>query len=423
MEKFKIGLRAQDFHDGYRDVATYTPRDVYLRNTLIIGKAAALAMHLRGIGYISNYDHLVMMAAELGINSIELETVLRELEEVQFVRVVKEGFKVKRVEITVPELRPGYEELAERWNNLNPSELEQATLETVDKVISIPSLSEKICEELGISEQDMELITDLGTNGKLLDMVETQQGKMLFSPVSVEEDPKPLLELVQRFPVEEVAKSMEHIHKSQGLYLGDTKHKTDQVLTEASRTGILAPAEVIAGSDQKTFWFAPYGGLKSEERIVLDKARAILACVRYGQRFAVGTKIRDPQRLLRSLAERGRLDYHPFARDQYGILVSRAIGFVVKGRTPSGLTGYEFRLHVTPENSKALAIAIDLLETGEAPTVKLDLNAKDILVEPTSYVSPIRARARVSREGKASPYTRRKIVEELSKIARGVYRA
>ena len=422
MEKFKIGLRAQDFHDGYRDVVTYTPRDVYLRNTLLIGKAATLSMHLRGIGYISNYEYLIMMAAELGINSIELETVLSELEEVKFARVVKEGSSIKRVEITVPELRSGYEELAERWKNLKPSELEIATLETVDKVIHIPLNLEDIQKEIGFSPTDFELVTDLGINGKLLDIVETPNGKMLFSPLTVEENPKPLIELVQNYPSEEVSKALAEVHNFQGIYLGEGSHISNQILTEAARTGVLAPADVIAGADSKTFWFIPAGGLKEEEKIVLDKARAILACVRYGQQFASGTKIIYPKKLLHALADRKRLAYHPFARDQYGILVTRNIGSVHKGKTPRGLTGYEFRLNETPENMKALAIAIDYLETGESPTVKLDLDAQEILVEPASYISPIRSRAKVAREGKASPVTRRKIVEEMSKIVRGVYR-
>ena len=423
VDKFRIGLRTQDFSDGYRDVSVYTPRDVHLHNTILVGKAASLAVHLRGLGYINDYQQLLMMAAELGINSIELPSVLRELEEIEFVRIVRRGAAIHRIEIGVPELRAGYEELADRWNDLGPSEIERATIDVVDRVITVPQLADELIDQFGLSADDFAVVSDLAANGNLIQMIDTVDGKMVYSPLAIEEDPRPMIELVKRFEADKIGQAFAQVREEQGLYVDDSQLKSDQVLSEVVQAGVLAPVEVTAGTDRRMFVFTPRGGLKPEDKVVLDKARAILACVRYGQHFAKGTKIRMPSRLLRVLQSRGSLDYHPFARDQYGVLVTKGIGFVEEGKTPTGLTGFQFHLHETPDNKKALQMAIELLETGEAPSTTVDLDAREILASPGSYVTPIRARARVAREGSTSPAVRRTIIDEMSKIARGMFDA
>jgi hypothetical protein len=83
MDSITIALRAQDFHEGLRHVGTFGPKDVYYSKTLIIGKAATLAMHLRGLLYINDFMQLQYAASSLGIGQ-ELPLVLHELEEVDF---------------------------------------------------------------------------------------------------------------------------------------------------------------------------------------------------------------------------------------------------------------------------------------------------------------------------------------------------
>ena len=86
MEDSLIGIHAQDFHEGLREVAAFGPKEAHLQKTLLIGKTATLAMHLKGLNYVTDHHALTYLAAELGISGLELDRVLRELEELDFGR-------------------------------------------------------------------------------------------------------------------------------------------------------------------------------------------------------------------------------------------------------------------------------------------------------------------------------------------------
>src|SRR5688572_122352 len=115
MNPIQIALRAQDFHESLRATGVFGPKEVVFKRTLLVGKAASLAMHLRGLLYVDDVSQLEYVAASLGIPALELPTVLRELEEVSFVSVVKKDDEINRVECRIPEFRSGYEDLGERW--------------------------------------------------------------------------------------------------------------------------------------------------------------------------------------------------------------------------------------------------------------------------------------------------------------------
>ena len=58
MDSLIMGLRAQDFHESLKNTATFGPKEVHYKNALLIGKAATLAMHLRGLLYV--HDHRLL---------------------------------------------------------------------------------------------------------------------------------------------------------------------------------------------------------------------------------------------------------------------------------------------------------------------------------------------------------------------------
>jgi len=150
MDSLLIGLRAQDFHESLKNTTTFGPKDVHYKNTLLIGKAAALAMHLRGLLYINNYTQLEYAAASLGISSLELPLVLDELEEVDFVSIVRLGSKIHRIDIRVPEFRSGYTDLGERLKLLKPSEVELASIHLLSKLYDGPDDRDSLLKSFGL---------------------------------------------------------------------------------------------------------------------------------------------------------------------------------------------------------------------------------------------------------------------------------
>src|SRR5436305_12481469 len=105
MENLIIGLRTQDFHESLKITSTFGPKDVHYGKTLLVGKEASLAMHLRGLLFIDDEKQLKYAASTLGIGSLELPAVLHELEEIDFLTVVRSGERIRRIDIRVPEFR------------------------------------------------------------------------------------------------------------------------------------------------------------------------------------------------------------------------------------------------------------------------------------------------------------------------------
>ena len=417
--KYLIGIRAQDFHEGLKEVPTDPLIEVEFRNTVLIGKAATLAMHLKGLLHVSDYRALQYMAAQLGIRVNELDVVLKELHEIEFINVVKVGGRFKRLEIKVPELRDGYEDLGERWEYLKPTGLEQAGVTVLQNVIELPRTEFFLLDDLNVDSSDVDIIMDVGSAGALIDKYEIPGEEPIFySPLCIEEDPRPIIELAERFPAEEIVKSFETINEYQGLPRENRKIRSNEIIEEAILSGVLAPTKIDTPQGEKQFLFTPRSGIKKEEKIILDKARAILACVRSGQHYAVGRAIHKPRRILETLRYSKRFKKsHPDLKIQYGALVAKQIGIPIEG--PPGR--YNFKVNDTPENIKAFDVAIEMLEIGEAPSARIDLSAKKLLLQPSSYTGAITTRARVAKNMQRSKTSQTKIIEELTKIARGIH--
>ncbi len=186
MDKLNIGLRTQDFHEGLRETKAFGPKEAYFENTLLIGKAAVLSMHLKGLLYVDDYTILKYAAGQLGIGALELPSVLEELEAIDFVSTVRSGDTIKRVDIRVPEFRTGYEELGERWNILKPTEIEQASVETLQNLLTVPIKEDYIINSLGMKPGEFSILRDVMGSAQLLSIQTVSGEKVIFSPLAVD---------------------------------------------------------------------------------------------------------------------------------------------------------------------------------------------------------------------------------------------
>jgi hypothetical protein len=416
MDKLDIGLRTQDFHEGLRETKAFGPKEAYFENTLLIGKAGVLAMHLRGLLYIDDYIVLKFAAGQLGIGALELPAVLRELEEVDFIRVIRSGEQIKRIDIRVPEFRNGYEDLGVRWQDLGPSEIEQAGVETLQGLMRLPIKEADLIRSLGIKPEEYAILRDVMENGQVLRIQTIAGEKIIYTPLAVDGNPTVYLQWTEKFP-SKVSEALKILTDHQGMPITDPIISSNASLQDAILTGVLVPVRVKGSTGEQEFLFAPRGGLTSEERIILDKARAILACVRYGQKFAAGRPILYPKRILETLHDNKRFRKgHPDLYTQYGVLVEKFIGHPID----EGGGRWNFEIHDTAENMKAFDIAISLLEIGETPTAKLDIEARKAVLATSDYLSPPSTRVRLAESFKGSPETQAEIIKQLSAIGRGM---
>jgi hypothetical protein len=416
MDSVILGLRAQDFHESLKNTSAFGPKDVHYKKTLLIGKAAVLAMHLRGLLYIKDYTQLEYAAASLGISSLELPIVLGELEEVAFISIARSGSVIRRVEIRVPEFRSGYKELGDRLKDLNPSEIEIASLMALAKLYSGPAEKDKLLRSIGLDSTQLSIMVDVMESGLLLATQVVEGQPLIYTPLAVDGNPSIYLEWAQKFP-SEVAVIMQLLKEHQGMPLSDPSMTNRSAIGAAIDTGVLMPVEINGATGVQSFVFAPHGGLSQEEYIILDKARAILGCVRYGQNFSSGRPIKYPKLILERLRDRKRFKKgHPDLMSQYGLLVEKFIGHPID--VGNGM--WNFEVDDTDENMKALNVALEMLEHGDAPSAKIDIEAQKALLNPSGYQGPLPTRMKLSKGIKSSPKTRAEIINQMGKLMRGV---
>lgn len=410
-----IALRAQDFHEALKETTSFGPKDVHFEKTLLVGKAASLAMHLKGLLYIDEMDGLKYAAAELGISGLELRPVLRQLEIVDFVRLKTSGDEIKRIDVRVPEFRSGYEDLGVLWKDSKPSEIEKSGVAVLQTLLSKP-MKESGLKDLGLDNTAQSILYDVMGSGQLLRIQPVDGQRVLYSPLAVDANPGPYLQWTEKYS-DRVSGLLKSLTSHQGIPLSSETFTGNEVVQDAILTGVLMPVRVQGTTGEQQFLFAPKGGLKAEERVILDKARAIIASVRYGQNFAAGRPIQYPRAILKQLRDNKRFRKgHPDLSSQYSLLVEKLIGRPVK--EDNGF--WNFYINDTEENLMALDVAIDMVEYGESPNLRLKLAAKNALLSPRGYLGPASARPRLATAITGSPETRAEILKKLGELGRGI---
>ena len=411
-----IGLRTQDFHESLRGTTTFGPKEVEFRTTLLVGKAASLAMHLRGLPFVDNVQSLSYAASSLGIGGLELDAVLRVLEELNFVSVARgTGGGIKRVDVRVPEYRSGYADLGRRWRELSPGGLEQVGISTLQWLHGTPVPEDQLIQWSGLDARGYGVLKDVMAAGKLIEVHAIDGRRTVYTPLAVDGNPQLYLQWANSFPTE-VRTVLDTLKSYQGLSVDDPRVGKSTALMDAVSTGVLMPVQINGATGPQRFVFAPKAGLDPAERIVLDKARAIVACVRYGQRYAAGRPVKYPRALLETLRDKKRFKRgHPDLESQYGLLTEKMIGEPVQ----DSFGNWNFHLWDTPENVQALNVSIEMLEYGESPASRLSIEAQEALLTPTGYLGPLTARPRLASDPNLSPATRAQIVREIARLARG----
>lgn len=414
MDNKNIALRAQDFHEALKVTTTSGAKDVYFEKTLLIGKAAVLAMHFRGMLYVENMESLKYAAAELGIAGLELPTVLNHLQEVDFLRIANSAHGIKRIDIRVPEFRSGYEDLGRYWTNLKPSEIEVAGVTLLDRLMKLPIAEGTLAQE-GMDATCAAIIKDVMGAGELIRSQTVSGQSLLYTPLAVDNNPLPYLQWANKYK-DQVGVAIEKLRSFQGLPVSSLAVQGNPLLEDAVLTGVLMPVQINGATGSQQFLFAPKGGIPNEERVILDKARAILACVRYGQNYAAGRPIKYPRAILRQLRDHKQFSKgHPDLNTQYGLLVEKMIGYPFQ---ESG--GYwNLKIYDTDENMKALEIAIDMLEMGETPGVHINVDAQKAILSPQGYLGPTSVRPRLAKTIHGSPATRADMFNKISDLIRG----
>lgn len=409
MDRFDEGLRCQDIHAGLRNVDPNSGTLEPLMDTQMIGMAASLAALIRGQEVVNDAHALRAVAAEqLDINQFAFDPVILTLEELGFVEgVQRSGGKIIRFTETVPYYDDLYSKLGEAWRERRPSETEEQMVRLVAYLADGPVPEEEVTGKVGLDSAALPRLLEVGERSELVKRIQVPDGDVLYSPFFGFENPEVMAELVRDHGGDQLAEAFAAVRSTQGLPVGDAQPLIQDAIT---RGLLLAPAVERPDGTLQPFAALPYTldrGLLRGRKPVLEKALAVLACLRCGQHFGGYTSL--PAAALVDVIDklldpnRGFLFPHGSHERQYRLIHSAGLVAFDPDLRPGG-KWVTPRFIDTPDNREALRIARDLLTFGEQMGSRVgDEQARQVLSQGELFTAPMQTMHRTRTKAPVSP--------------------
>ncbi len=365
----------------------------------IMGMAATLAMHIRGLGEI-DYELLRKVSDHyFNIPSYALKEVVNVLAEIEYIQLSLVGGRIRSIVPDVPVFRDLYEGIGDffTFNDLN--EHEQGTLLILAELQNKPENKDKLFQNTGIDQGLFSRCLSIGEKGNYVKSYRARGKDILASPFYFADNLDSLVDTAAKVGASDIARVLDIVKNNQGwplslivqrLEVGGHKLTDAQkdLLVHLCSEGVLKPPSLDFSSTRESFVFTPAPGasrLNVENREVYERAMALVSCVRKGQLLSDKYRIKMPARLLESLRDKGYLRSNSEAAMQYQNLTFLRVGRLVK------TTGdrWQFHLNKTDENVKALDLAISLLRTGELSNLEVNQEARIALTKDERYIQSI----------------------------------
>ena len=366
----------------------------------LIGMAATLSIHIRGLGEI-RYDVLRKVSDHLmAIPSIALESVLGVLDNVEFVKLVRSGRKITTV---IPNI-PVFEDVYEKIGSYADSECalnghEEATLMILASLQKAPVNRDALYNDLGVEKPLFDRCIDLGSTSGILSEHRARGRPILISPFYFADNLDGLADAAAAVGSNAIRSTLDKVKMNQGWPLGvinktgeiggNRLSQTEQsIIKKLSMEGIVKPPTIKFGRLTESFLFTPKPGrtrLNAANREIYERSMALISAVRKGQLLADRFRIRQPVALLRAFRDRGYLGANSEARDQYRNLVVLKVATLVAAEGER----WQLRLHKTPENEEALNLAINLLESGDLAGMEVNQDARIALTRNEEYIQSL----------------------------------
>ena len=333
----------------------------------VAGQASRIAMVLRGQDVIEDEHTLKKLLAHgLGVSPAEYKSAKRFLMDADLLdeaqtatgkRILVE--KIERLDHAENYRRLGSLWVAER----NKTSKEEALIHTLDRVVERPTSLDNLDTLGNLGKRERSAVLEVGKNAGVLDVLE-QQG-YYYSPMLWDVDPKKLRRFLEICDETAFTELLKGLRERPGTDITD---RADQVIHQAISGGIVPAYRVKGMGGIRRYGFAPYTGnllTSTEEKSILDKARALVASFRYGKEAAKITRIRNARWIIAKLLDKTRghrVGPHSELKGQYGMLVAKQIGTVLPARTGGR---FFFQLIPTADNLRACRIALELLSDGQ----------------------------------------------------------
>lgn len=395
LDAFTEGLRCQDVHAGLRNLNQNSGRLSDLADTQRVGMAASLAALIRGQDVVTDAQALKSLAAEqLDVSPFAFDDVVLLLEDVGFVSGVKRsGSRITGFDENVPYYDNLYNELGKAWRDRSPSEVEEQLVALVNHLATGPAALEELDQDLDLDSASVPDLLEIGLSADLVKRIDLIDGTVLYSPFFGFENPQLISDLVQEHGSSQLADAFALVRGEQGTPVDGAQ---PVLLDAVSRGLLLAPSVEIPGGATMPFATLPYSldrQLLLGRKPVLEKALAVIACLRCGQYFGGATNLTRAAlvRVLDKLLDpfRGYLEPHGSHERQYQLMYRAGLLAFAPDTRPGGRWVTPTFVD-TPDNREALKLARDLLTHGEQVAGRIgDEEARKILATGSPFLAPM----------------------------------
>lgn len=376
--------------------------NVYLESSFLIGGLARVSGTLRGIEDIENEKKLLAMGLALGVEVDTLKgRILPSLEELGWVTIKwkkdRFGGKIQRLEDFIPSMPRVFRDLANYWEEQNPSDMDHSYLNLMKETSKYPITQSKALEiSEDLNEKDYDLLLEFCKKPKLIDTFKSKKlnENILVAPYYWGDNWTILKDRISEYSDKDFhnLRTVTTNLFSEGLgipdYHLDAEILKNRALGVLVRAGAIQKVKIEIPRRKKEFYFfPPYPSLKTHLSSeitghwdILDKAKHILSCVKHGMYRAQGTTIKLPIALLKALRDKENgLNPHGYTKRQYTTLIQHNI---VKSEAN------RIKLVKTEENKQAIDVAIEMLQEKQPLTPRVvDSEARALLIKG-SFLPP-----------------------------------
>ena len=232
-----------------------------------IGMTVRLALHLRGLPIVE-YEVLRLVSSYyFNIPNVALPSILQDLEDVQFIRIISEGRTYKRIIPMIPYFDNIYSTLESNIGIETFSETEQMSLEILKRLSNSPIVKDSI---LDIGDKKMvDRCLDVGRQGGYILSHRARGKDILYSPVFFSQNADLYADLVAKSGAKSITRVLNLLKDSQGWPLSiieTTKEVNGVKVTDdeirlirrlASDGAVQPPSITTSHAGENFFMFTP----------------------------------------------------------------------------------------------------------------------------------------------------------------------
>lgn len=366
-----------------------------------IGMCVRLALHLQGLPPIPYEQVRLVATCFLDIPPTSVKRVVIALADIEFIRIAKEGATIKTVVPNIPYYVNLYKQLGEFANTEGFNELENLTLDVVQRLSTSPLSLDTIRNKTNAERGAIDTVFEIGTQGGYARLMRARGKDIAISPTYFSENAESFAQAVAKAGATSVQEVLVALQKHQGVPLSEVtrtselagkKLTADQIIllqTLAGEGAVRPPSISTTHSGENFFLFTPTpngGAMSATKRPIFEKAMALVSSVRQGQYLAKEYRIRSPYALISAFADRKYLSPNSEALEQYKNVVHMGVARLERDTNTNRAT---LRLIDTRENIEALVMAKSLVTSGNVSGLEINDEAKFALEKDQTYAESI----------------------------------